>query len=110
MEDKNIEGKTSTQLIIYRLDELKSDIKSLSSEVKKIGTNGCFYGQTNLSNINLLKDDIIILKKRPRETIIFTGICLALVLTICSIFLYLHNTLPLKNPTLPTRIVKSIGL
>jgi hypothetical protein len=102
-EDQDI-NKTSTQLIVYRLDELKTnvtglktEITTLATEVRTLGGSGCFVGKENKKEIGLIKEEIIELKKRPRETIIFAGVCLAILLAIGGVMVYLHETLPNKN-------------
>ena len=103
-ENKDKTKELPAELIIYRLDELKadmnglrSDIGGVSTEIKTMSKNGCAVGHDNAREIVLLIDDIKVLKARPKEAIIFTSVCLGLILMVAGVFLYLHNTLPVKN-------------
>jgi len=85
------------ELILYKVDELKKDIKDVSKEIKNIGTNGCYVGKSNKKDIILIKEDVKSLEERPQKTIVFLSVCLGLLVTVGCIFIYFHNTLPKKQ-------------
>lgn len=113
-EAETYDKHSNTALVIYRLDELKGNISelktqvtTLASEVRILGGSGCFVGKENKKEIQTIKEDIVCLKNKPKEQIIFVSLVLALVLSVGGVLMYFHSTLD-KVPT-PVPAVKIIG-